>query len=119
MIGIFGFVTGAVNVWLLARRNIWDIAKSGRYGDAGLQIVYLTVGIYGWRVWLRRRRECGMALPLYICKGLLLISGLNFVFLLLCVFGLPPMEARADKRGGLNFVVTMAERQGFEGSTGF
>jgi nicotinamide mononucleotide transporter len=68
MIEIFGFVTGAVNVWLLARQNIWNwpigiannlaylllFAKSGLYGDAGLQIIYITLGIYGWRIWLRR-----------------------------------------------------------------
>ena len=68
MIEIFGFVTGVVNVWLLARQNIWNwpigiannlayllvFAKSGLYGDAGLQIVYITLGIYGWWIWLRR-----------------------------------------------------------------
>jgi nicotinamide mononucleotide transporter len=68
MIEIFGFVTGAVNVWLLARQHIlnWPIgiannlaylllfAKSGLYGDAGLQLVYIALAIYGWRIWLRR-----------------------------------------------------------------
>jgi nicotinamide mononucleotide transporter len=71
MIEIFGFVTGAVNVWLLARQNIWNwpigiannlaylllFAKSGLYGDAGLQVVYITLGIYGWRIWFRRGAE--------------------------------------------------------------
>jgi len=66
MIEAFGFVTGAVNVWLLARQNIWNwpigiannlaylllFATSGLYGDAGLQVVYITLGIYGWRIWL-------------------------------------------------------------------
>jgi nicotinamide mononucleotide transporter len=68
MIEIFGFVTGVVNVWLLARQNIWNwpvglannlaylilFAGAGLYGDAGLQIVYIALGIYGWSVWLRR-----------------------------------------------------------------
>ena len=68
MIEIFGFITGAVNVWLLARQHIWNwpigiannlaylllFAKSGLYGDAGLQLVYITLAIYGWRIWLRR-----------------------------------------------------------------
>jgi nicotinamide mononucleotide transporter len=67
MIEIFGFITGAVNVWLLARQNIWNwpigiannlaylllFAKSGLYGDAGLQLVYITLAIYGWTIWLR------------------------------------------------------------------
>ena len=66
-IEIFGFITGAVNVWLLARQNIWNwpigiannlayvllFTTSGLYGDAGLQIVYITLGIYGWTTWLR------------------------------------------------------------------
>src|SRR5580658_9230053 len=67
MIEIFGFVTGVVNVWLLAWQHIWNwpigiannlaylllFAKSGLYGDAGLQMVYITLAIYGWRIWLR------------------------------------------------------------------
>ena len=64
----FGFVTGVVNVWLLARQNIWNwpvglannaayllvFAASGLYGDAGLQIVYIVLGVYGWWNWARR-----------------------------------------------------------------
>jgi len=62
---ILGFITGAVNVWLLARQNIWNwpvglanntlyivvFLGSGLYGDAGLQLVYITLGIYGWWTW--------------------------------------------------------------------
>jgi nicotinamide mononucleotide transporter len=65
---VFGFVTGVINVWLLARQNIWNwpigiannfaylllFATSGLYGDSGLQVVYITLGIYGWRLWLSR-----------------------------------------------------------------
>ena len=68
MIEIFGFVTGVVNVWLLARQNIWNwpvgiannlaylilFATSGLYGDSGLQFVYIVLGIYGWWLWLHR-----------------------------------------------------------------
>jgi nicotinamide mononucleotide transporter len=71
MIEVFGFVTGAVNVWLLARQNIWNwpigiannlaylllFATSGLYGDAGLQVVYIALAIYGWQLWLRRGGE--------------------------------------------------------------
>jgi nicotinamide mononucleotide transporter len=67
LVEILGFLTGAVNVWLLARQNIWNwpigiannlaylllFATSGLYGDAGLQVVYITLAIYGWRIWLR------------------------------------------------------------------
>jgi nicotinamide mononucleotide transporter len=62
---ILGFITGAVNVWLLARQNIWNwpvglannalyvavFLSAGLYGDAGLQLVYITLGIYGWWTW--------------------------------------------------------------------
>jgi nicotinamide mononucleotide transporter len=67
MIEIFGFVTGVVNVWLLARQKIWNwpvgiannlaylilFATSGLYGDSGLQGVYIVLGIYGWWLWRR------------------------------------------------------------------
>src|SRR5579863_4601883 len=67
MIEAFGFVTGAVNVWLLARQKIWNwpigiannlaylilFATSGLYGDAGLQVFYIVLGVYGWWLWLR------------------------------------------------------------------
>jgi nicotinamide mononucleotide transporter len=62
---ILGFLTGVVNVWLLARQNIWNwpvglannalyvavFLSAGLYGDAGLQLVYITLGIYGWWTW--------------------------------------------------------------------
>ncbi len=64
---ILGFVTGAVCVVLVIRRSIWNwpaglanngfylvlFAQFGLYADAGLQIVYLALGAYGWWAWLR------------------------------------------------------------------
>jgi len=61
-----GFVTGAACVWLIARQNIWNwplgiannllfmvlFTRSGLYADVGLQVFYVTVGIYGWWHWL-------------------------------------------------------------------
>ena len=66
-IEIFGFVTGVLNVWLLARQKIWNwpigiannlaylllFTTSGLYGDAGLQVVYIVLGVYGWSIWVR------------------------------------------------------------------
>jgi nicotinamide mononucleotide transporter len=66
-IEVFGFVTGAINVWLLARQNIWNwpigiannlaylilFATSGLYGDTGLQAVYIALAVYGWQLWIR------------------------------------------------------------------
>jgi nicotinamide mononucleotide transporter len=64
---LLGFITGVINVWLLARQNIWNwpvglannalyiavFLGSGLYGDAGLQLVYIALGIYGWWNWAR------------------------------------------------------------------
>ena len=71
---ILGFITGAANVWLLTRQNIWNwpvglannalyiavFLGSGLYGDAGLQLVYITLGIYGWWTWARPRARAGL-----------------------------------------------------------
>ena len=76
---ILGFLTGVVNVWLLARQNIWNwpvgiannllylavFLRSGLYGDAGLQFVFLVLAIYGWWTWRRRARSTESA-PLRI-----------------------------------------------------
>ncbi|GGQ06683.1 nicotinamide mononucleotide transporter [Actinomadura coerulea] len=63
---LLGFATGAVNVWLVVRQNIlnWPIGianvillglvflDGGLYADAGLQVVYVALQLYGWWVWL-------------------------------------------------------------------
>ncbi|RJL24476.1 nicotinamide riboside transporter PnuC [Bailinhaonella thermotolerans] len=63
---LLGFVTGAVNVFLVVRQNIlnWPIGianvillglvflDGGLYADAGLQVVYVGLQAYGWWVWL-------------------------------------------------------------------
>ena len=65
-IEILGFITGALCVWLLARQNIWNwpigiannvfyiavFLHTGLYGDAGLQVVYIVLAVYGWWTWL-------------------------------------------------------------------
>ena len=67
MIEVFGFVTGVLNVWLLARQKVWNwpiglannaaylilFSRTGLYGDGGLQLLYITLGIYGWWTWAR------------------------------------------------------------------
>jgi nicotinamide mononucleotide transporter len=63
---LLGFVTGLVNVWLVVRQHIanWPVGilnvvllmvafwTAGLYADAGLQIVYVVLGCYGWWEWL-------------------------------------------------------------------
>jgi nicotinamide mononucleotide transporter len=62
---LLGFLTGVVNVWLLARQVLWNwpvgiannllylavFVHSGLYGDAGLQLMYAALGVYGWWTW--------------------------------------------------------------------
>jgi nicotinamide mononucleotide transporter len=63
---VLGFGTGLVNVALLVRQHIlnWPLGilnvlllmvvfwSYGLYADAGLQIVYVVLGLYGWWAWL-------------------------------------------------------------------
>jgi nicotinamide mononucleotide transporter len=63
---LLGFATGLVNVALLVRQHIlnWPLGilnvlllmvvfwSAGLYADAGLQIVYVLLGLYGWWAWL-------------------------------------------------------------------
>lgn len=62
---VLGFGTGLVTVWLVVRQHIanWPIGilnvlllmlvfwTAGLYADAGLQIVYVVLGFYGWWSW--------------------------------------------------------------------
>ena len=59
-------VTGAISVWLSVRQNIWSwplaivnvlltavvLFAAKLYANAGLQIVYAVLSIYGWYEWL-------------------------------------------------------------------
>ena len=61
-----GFVAGAWCVWLVVKDNIWNwpvgLVTSAFYvvvfgnakllTDAGLQVVYIVLGLYGWYWWL-------------------------------------------------------------------
>lgn len=62
---VLGFVTGALCVLLVARRNIanWPVgiannllwillfATAGLYADSALQVVYIALALYGWWQW--------------------------------------------------------------------
>lgn len=66
---VLGFSTGLACVALAARRNIWTfpigIANNlvfltlfwgaALYAEAGLQILYLVLGVLGWAGWVRAR----------------------------------------------------------------
>ncbi len=62
----FGFVTGAVCVWLTVKQSVWNFplslmnvgaflfvfAHARLYADAGLQVVYFILTLIGWWMWL-------------------------------------------------------------------
>ena len=64
---VLGFGSGALCVWLVARQHIanWPIGiannlffvllftGAGLYADAGLQVVFIALALYGWWSWLR------------------------------------------------------------------
>ena len=76
-IEVFGFVTGALCVWLVVRRNVWNFpvgmannvfflvlfVQAGLYADAGLQLVYLWLAVIGWYWWLHGGADHG---PLHV-----------------------------------------------------
>lgn len=61
-----GFITGAACVFLVVRQNIWNFplgiannifflvlfGQARLFADAGLQIVYIVLGVQGWYIWL-------------------------------------------------------------------
>jgi len=71
------FVTGALCVWLVARQHLanWGIGiancllfiliftDSGLYADAGLQLVFIALGVYGWWNWVKGGGPSFDALP--------------------------------------------------------
>ena len=71
------FITGALCVWLVARQHIanWGIGiancllfiliftDSGLYADAGLQLVFIALGVYGWWNWVKGGGPAVDALP--------------------------------------------------------
>jgi nicotinamide mononucleotide transporter len=73
LLELFGFVTGALCVWLLVRQNIWNwpigiannllfialFYRSGLYADVGLQFFYIAIGLYGWWNWLHGAQDHG------------------------------------------------------------
>jgi nicotinamide mononucleotide transporter len=64
---VLGFVTGAWCVWLTVKENVWNwpigiandafflvlFLRASLFADAGLQVVYIVLGVLGWYWWLR------------------------------------------------------------------
>lgn len=80
-IEVFGFVSGGVCVGLTVRRNIWNFpvgianclsflllfVSARLWADAGLQVVYVGLGVAGWWQWLRRT-ESGPLVVTYAAR---------------------------------------------------
>ncbi|OWK40441.1 nicotinamide riboside transporter PnuC [Fimbriiglobus ruber] len=68
---VVGFITGGVCVWLAVREHLWTwpiglannvvffaLFWQGRlFADAGLQVVYFALGVYGWWQWRPGARQ--------------------------------------------------------------
>ena len=72
---IIASILGVVNIVLLVRRSIWNypfglamvaiyfyvFLGARLYSDAGLQIFFFVVQLYGWWNWYRARDQAGLA----------------------------------------------------------
>lgn len=70
---IIGTILGLVSVWLTVKQNIWCwptgivmvalyaviFFRAKLYADAGLQVVYFVLQIYGWYEWLYGGKDRG------------------------------------------------------------
>src|SRR5512144_2551466 len=76
LIEIIGFVSGAWSVWSYVRQQVWAwpvglvnsaawlvlFWQSRLFLDAGIQVLYLVLGVWGWFSWWRGTPE-GRPLP--------------------------------------------------------
>ena len=107
-----GFVTGAACVYLVVKQNVWNFplgiannifflilfAGTRLFGDAGLQIVYVALGLQGWYGWLygdQNRTTLRVAhathKTLGFLTGLVLIGILGLTYALQSAKGAAPL----------------------------
>ncbi|THV26439.1 nicotinamide riboside transporter PnuC [Glycomyces paridis] len=77
LIEVLGFVSGALCVWLVARQHLFNwplgivnclmfillFSQAGLYADAGLQLVFIALGAYGWWNWVKGGGPTADTLP--------------------------------------------------------
>ncbi len=75
-IEIAAVALGLLNIALLIRRSVWNYPfglamvtlyaliffEAKLYADAGLQVFFFAIQIYGWRSWLQSREEDGLVI---------------------------------------------------------
>ncbi|MDO7850135.1 nicotinamide riboside transporter PnuC [Hymenobacter sp. CA1UV-4] len=103
-IEVAGVLTGVACVWLAARNSIWNFPvgilngalytvvfwQSRLYSDAGLQLAFIALLVYGWVMWLRGADTDAAPLPItrtpwrlaagLAVAGLLYALGAGFLF---------------------------------------
>jgi nicotinamide mononucleotide transporter len=71
---LFGFITGALCVWAVARQKLWNwpvgilnniafivlFLGVGLYADAFLQVVFAIIAVYGWYNWKRGSEDTAL-----------------------------------------------------------
>lgn len=67
LVEVFGFISGALCVWLVAKDNIWNwpigivnaafyiivFFQAKLFADMSLQVLYIILGFLGWYMWLK------------------------------------------------------------------
>ena len=88
---VAGVVTGVACVWLAARNSVWNFpvaivscalylvvfGRAKLYSDAGLQVAFIALAIYGWVVWAGRAAAAtanGPAVPISRTPGRLALG---------------------------------------------
>ncbi len=107
-----GFVTGAACVYLVVQQSTWNFplglannlfflvlfGQARLFGDAGLQIVYIALGVHGWYQWLHggehrtalRIKRVSVQLSL-VLAGLIPVATWGLVLVLRQVSGAAPV----------------------------
>ena len=99
LLEVAGVVTGIACVWLAARNSVWNFplaivscalylvvfGRARLYSDAGLQVAFIALAIYGWIVWARGSAVTdGPAVPIRRTPGRLALglAGAGLVYAL-------------------------------------
>ncbi|HEY8009784.1 MAG TPA: nicotinamide riboside transporter PnuC [Rudaea sp.] len=91
---VIGFVAGVACVWLAARQNVLNFplaivntttflllfTDKKLYGDAGLQAMFLSLNVYGWRRWFAGDGEHhALAVSRLSLRGWILVAAIALI----------------------------------------
>jgi nicotinamide mononucleotide transporter len=104
---VLAFITGGICVWLAVRQHIWNwpiglvnnvlffviFLRSRLYADMSLQVMFFTLGVFGWWNWVRRGPQDETLKPRHAgpveCFTVV-------VFVIAATFAIEPLLIRAD-----------------------